>query len=96
MVRAVVDGVVVAEADKTEKVEGNHYFPPSGVKSEYFTESGTHTVCGWKGTASYKNIVVNGKEIKDAAWYYPVPKDSAKNITGYYAFYTGKGVKIES
>ena len=84
---------VVAETDKFESVEGNVYFPPDAVHQEYFQESTTHTICPWKGTASYYNVVVDGKINKDAAWYYPDPKPAAKNITGYVAFW--KGVEVE-
>ena len=74
-------------------MEGNHYFPPDSIDRSYFRPSQTHTVCGWKGTASYYDIVV-GKEVNlDAAWFYPVPKDAAKQIAGYIAFW--KGVSVE-
>ncbi len=94
MARAIWNGVVIAESDKTEVVEGNHYFPPDTVKMEYFKPSDTHTTCPWKGVASYYTVVVNGQENKDAAWYYPDPKPAAKNIAGYIAFW--RGVKVES
>ena len=90
---ATWNGQVVAQSDKTVVVENNHYFPADSIKKEFFQESGTHTTCGWKGVASYYNIVVDGKENKDAAWYYPTPKDGASNIKGYLAFW--KGVKVE-
>ena len=83
------NGTVLAESDRTEVVEGNHYFPPESVKRQYFTDSSTHTVCGWKGVASYYTVEVNGKQNADAAWYYPEPKDAAKNITDYVAFWRG-------
>jgi uncharacterized protein (DUF427 family) len=77
-----------------EVVEGNQYFPPDSIKQDYFKESSTHTSCPWKGSASYYTIEVDGQVNKDAAWYYPTPKDAAKNITGYIAFW--KGVKVEA
>jgi uncharacterized protein (DUF427 family) len=91
--KATWNGVTLAESDKCEVVEGNQYFPPDAVNREYFKESHTHTTCPWKGLASYYSVVVNGKENKDAAWYYPQPKEAAKNITDYVAFW--KGVKVE-
>ena len=94
MPKAVWNGVVLAESDRTEVVEGNQSFPPDAIHSEYFQESSTHTTCPWKGVASYYNVVVDGQTNKDAAWYYPTPKDAAKNITGYIAFW--KGVKVEA
>ncbi len=93
MPKAIWNGAVLAESDRCEVVEGNQYFPPDSIHREYFKESNTHTGCPWKGTASYYTIEVDGKTNPDAAWYYPTPKDAAKNITGYVAFW--KGVKVE-
>ena len=87
--KAVWNGTVLAESTRTEVVEGNHYFPPDALARAYFKESSTHTVCGWKGTASYYDVVVNGQTNKDAAWYYPDPLPAAKNIAGYVAFWRG-------
>ncbi len=93
MPKAIWNGVVLAESDKCEVVEGNQYFPADAVKREYFQESSTHTTCPWKGLASYYTVVVDGKVNKDAAWYYPEPKDAAKQIKDYVAFW--RGVKVE-
>jgi uncharacterized protein (DUF427 family) len=84
--KATINGTVIAEADNYEIVEGNVYFPPSSIKKEYFTETDTHTHCGWKGDASYYTITVDGNELKDAAWYYPQPYEKAENIKDYVAF----------
>ena len=92
--KAIWNAAVLAEADKTEVVEGNHYFPPDSLRRQYFKASDTHTVCGWKGTASYYHIVVNGQENQDAAWYYPAPLPAARNIAGFVAFW--KGVQIHN
>lgn len=95
MPKATWNGAVIAEAPASEVqlVEGNVYFPPSAVKKDLLTDSQTHTVCGWKGTASYYNVVVDGKTNADAAWYYPETKDAAKHVKGFVAFW--KGVKVE-
>jgi uncharacterized protein (DUF427 family) len=93
MARAIWNGVVIAETNKFEFVEGNVYFPTDTVRMEYFKPSNTHTTCPWKGLASYYTIVVDGKENKDAAWYYPEPKAAASNITNHVAFW--KGVTVE-
>jgi uncharacterized protein (DUF427 family) len=93
MARATWNGKVIAESDKTIIVEGNHYFPPASVRKEFLRPSETHTVCGWKGTASYHSLEVNGNKNPDAAWYYPDPKDAASNIKDYIAFW--KGVEVE-
>jgi len=90
--RAISNGTVIAESDRCVVVEGNQYFPAADVKREYLRESPTHTVCPWKGTASYYDVVVGGEVNKDAAWYYPDTKQAADNIKGYVAFW--KGVKV--
>lgn len=93
MPKAIWNDTVIAESNDCETVEGNYYFPPDAVKSEYLQDSSTHSTCPWKGVASYYTIVVDGQENKDAAWYYPEAKDKAKNIEGYVAFW--RGVKVE-
>ena len=93
MKRASWRGTVIAESERCEVVEGNQYFPAAAVKREFLRDSGTHTVCGWKGTASYYDVVVDGEINKDAAWYYPDPKPAAGNIKDHIAFW--KGVTIE-
>ncbi|KIL66819.1 hypothetical protein M378DRAFT_103035, partial [Amanita muscaria Koide BX008] len=87
MPKVTFNGRVLAESSDTKVVEGNHYFPPSSINKDYFSDSATHTVCPWKGTASYYNVSVDGQTIKDAAWYYPNASDKAKSIEGYVAFY---------
>ena len=90
--RAIWNGAILANSDDTVVIEGNHYFPAESINREFFTPSETHTVCGWKGTASYYNIVANGETNKDAAWFYPEPKDAAREIAGRIAFW--KGVQV--
>ena len=87
--RATWNGAVLAQSDDTVVVEGNHYFPRTSLDASRFEESDTHTVCPWKGTASYLTVVVDGAENVDAAWYYPEPKDAAKEIAGRVAFWRG-------
>ena len=94
MPKAIWNNAVVAESDKTEVVEGNHYFPPDSLNRAYVRESDAHTVCGWKGRASYYDLVVDGQVNEQAAWYYPDPKPRATNIKSYVAFW--KGVEIQS
>jgi uncharacterized protein (DUF427 family) len=95
MARATWNGAVIAEApaDAIEVVENNVYFPIDTVNQELLQPSHTHTSCSWKGTASYYDIVVSGQVNQDAAWYYPAPKDAARQITGRVAFW--KGVRVE-
>ena len=92
--KATWNNTVLAQSDKTVVVEGNQYFPPGAIDKQYFQESSTHTVCPWKGEASYYNIVVDGQVNKDAAWFYPSPKPAAVEIKDHVAFW--RGVKVES
>jgi uncharacterized protein (DUF427 family) len=94
MPKALWKGIVVAESSSTQVVEGNHYFPPDSIHVEHFRPSQTHTHCGWKGTASYYDVVVGGEVNADAAWFYADPLPAAANIKGYVAFW--KGVRVES
>ena len=91
--------IVIAQSDETIRIEGNDYFPPDLVNQEYLVDSDTHTVCFWKGDASYKTVKVGNEEFNDAAWYYPKPMDGAtdrvgKNFSNYYAFW--RGVEVEN
>jgi uncharacterized protein (DUF427 family) len=89
MATARWNGEVIAESDNTTVVEGNHYFPVDSVRQEFLTPSDTHTVCPWKGTASYYTLVVDGTRNPDAAWYYPDPMPAAENIKDHVAFWRG-------
>ncbi|MEY2984780.1 MAG: hypothetical protein RLZZ568_1397 [Cyanobacteriota bacterium] len=93
MAKATWNGVTLAESNDVEMVEGNIYFPPDTIDRQYFQDSNTHTTCFWKGTASYYTLVVNGQVNKDAAWYYPHPKEKAQNIKDHVAFW--RGVSVE-
>ncbi len=92
-VRATFRGTVIAESDDTVVVEGNHYFPPEAVRTEYLEPSDTQTTCPWKGLASYHHVVVGGERAVDAAWYYPHPKEAASQIKDRIAFW--RGVVVE-
>ena len=89
MTTATWNGTVIAQSDDIVVVEGNAYFPREAVRDEVLRPSATHTVCPWKGTASYYSLEVDGQTNADAAWYYPEPKDAAKEITGRVAFWRG-------
>ncbi len=94
MARATWNGTVIAESDTHESVEGNVYFPIESVNPDYLRESSTHTVCGWKGTASYYDVVVDGQTNTDAAWYYAEPLPEAASIKAHIAFW--HGVQVEA
>lgn len=87
--KAIWNGTIIAESADTVVVEGNHYFPASAVRRELLRDSSTHTTCAWKGVASYYDVVVEGAVNADAAWYYPAPKEAAKNIADRVAFWRG-------
>ncbi|MCP4421199.1 MAG: DUF427 domain-containing protein [Chloroflexi bacterium] len=94
MAKAIWNGTVLAESDKTETVEGNHYFPLSSINREYFKESRHTSICPWKGVANYYTIEVGEQKNENAAWYYPSPKNAASNIRNHVAFW--RGVKIKA
>ncbi len=91
--KAYWNDTLLAESDNTIVVENNHYFPEDSINKEFFQESNTHTICPWKGQASYYSIEVDGKVNKDAAWYYPTPSELAKGIKGHVAFWRGVEIK---
>jgi uncharacterized protein (DUF427 family) len=90
--KAIWNNQIIAESEETVMVEGNHYFPSDAINKEYFKESSTTTNCPWKGEAHYYSLSVNDSDNIDAAWYYPVAKEKAKNIEGMVAFW--RGVKV--
>lgn len=92
MTTAIWNGAVIAESDDIVTVEGNAYFPRAAVREDVLRPSATHTLCPWKGTASYFHLEVDGQTNRDAAWYYPQPKDAATEITDRVAFW--KGVEV--
>lgn len=91
--KATWNNQTLAESENTIVIENNHYFPISSIKQEYFRPSNKHTSCPWKGEASYFTIEVASKQNIDAAWYYPNPKDAAKEIKNHVAFRKGIEVK---
>ena len=91
--KAIWKDTIIAESDETIVVEGNHYFPPEAIRREFFHENDEKSVCFWKGTASYYDIVVNGDVNKGGAWYYPSTSATAKRIEGYVAFWRGVRVR---
>lgn len=94
--QALFNGSVIAESDQTRVVEGNHYFPADSVNMDYLRESATHSVCPWKGLASYYTVEVDGVSNPDAAWYYPRPSVLARKIKGHVAFWKGIEVRPAS
>lgn len=85
--KAVMNGRIIAQSDSTIVIENNHYFPPNSVNREYLRESAHRSTCPWKGEAHYYDVIVDGKESRNAAWFYPEPKDAAKEIRGHVAFW---------
>ena len=93
MAKAIWENTVLAESDRTIEIEGNQYFPPDAIRSEFLKPNNQHTACPWKGIASYYDVEINGKKNASAAWYYPDPKPAAKQIKDYVAFW--RGVRVE-
>jgi len=93
-VKAIWNDTVIAESGNTIMVEGNHYFPPDSIHSQFFKPSTTTSVCPWKGTASYYTLDIDGKQNPDAAWFYPETKQAAEHIRGRVAFW--KGVEVRN
>jgi len=93
MPKAIWNGTVLAESNDTKIIDGNHYFPPDTIHRQHFEPSQTHTVCPWKGQASYYHIRVGDAVNEDAAWYYPAALPDAKEFEGYVAFW--KGVEVQ-
>lgn len=96
MLRAVWNGIVLAEAPRTVRIEGNHYFPPDSVHSEYFAKSRTKTLCPWKGLAGYHNLTTERGDALDVAWYYAHPSPLARRIKNHVAFYPEVRIEGES
>jgi len=90
--KAIWNDQILAESNETIVIKNNHYFPPSSLNLEYFTESETTTICPWKGTANYYTIAVGSEKNEDAAWYYPLPKEAASEIRNYVAFWRGVNI----
>jgi uncharacterized protein (DUF427 family) len=87
--RVIRNNIVLAESEDTIVIEGNHYFPPESINQQYLKRSDTRTNCPWKGEASYYHIVLGEEVENDAAWYYPAPREAAREIKNYVAFYKG-------
>ena len=93
IMKAIWNNQLIAESNDTIVIEGNHYFPHESINKEFFKSSETHTVCPWKGSASYYSIEVQGKLNPDAAWYYPEVSELAKGIEKRVAFWRGVEIK---
>ncbi len=94
MAEARWNGTLIATSDRCVVVEGNSYFPKDAVPAERLRPSSTTTICPWKGTAHYYDVVVGDAVNKDAAWYYPDPKPAAAEIQDRIAFW--KGVEVRA
>ena len=93
MVKAVWNGAILAESDRTIVIDGKHYFPPDAINREYFYENIVHSYCPCLGMANYFNVRVGNKLKPNAAWYYPQPGHAAQEIAGYITFW--QGVRVE-
>ena len=83
---------LLAESDDILVVEGEHYFPVNSIKREFFQESDTNTICPWRGTAYFLDVIVRGEVAPDAAWYY---LDSSGLVTTFKGRITfNRGIDI--
>jgi len=92
--KAVLGDVVIAEAPKEDliSIEGNWYFPPSSVNSEYLEKTSTPYTCPWKGECQYFSVKSESGPLQDRAWSYPTPYPTAfdrvgKDFSNYVAFW---------
>lgn len=95
--KATYKNTTLAQSDETVLIEGNHYFPPESVNTDFFSPTDMHTTCPWKGEANYYSVEVDGDKLENAAWYYPNVSEMARERVGtdfanYVAFYPGKVV----
>lgn len=95
MIRACLDGVTLAEADHTVVVEGNHYFPPESLNMDHFERSRAHSLCLWKGVASYYSVTVGDQRYTNAAWSYRRPGRLARRIKDHVAFWPFVGIEVD-
>jgi uncharacterized protein (DUF427 family) len=93
MARAIWNGRIVAESEKTEELDGEVYFPEGSLKREYFRPSSTTSTHPRRGQARYLTLVIDGQDNQDAAFYYPDPQPTARRIKGYVAFW--RGVEVQ-
>jgi len=87
--RAIMNGVTVAESDQTVFLEGNHYFPRDSVRDDVLEASKLRTLCFWKGAARYYHAVIDGHRQSNAAWSYTRPYPWVRRIKGHIAFSPG-------
>jgi uncharacterized protein (DUF427 family) len=90
MAMAILEGIVLAKADKYEIVESNVFFPPESISWQYFTKSDKTATSPGIGGAIFYDIKVGGIVEKDAAWIYPEPKAVVKHIKDYVVFGYGQ------
>ena len=93
--RAIFNGRVLADSDDIVMVDGNPYFPRAAMVEDFFRDSVHSTICGWKGTARYWDVMVGDQVISNAVWAYDNPKPDAESIRERFAFYRGKGVELQ-
>lgn len=95
MIRAMIGDTTLAAADRTVIVEGNHYFPPDTISYDHLTRTRNHTLCPWKGIASYYTVTVDDDQLPDAAWTYPHPTPLARRIKNHIAFWPGVHIETD-
>lgn len=87
--KAIFNGIVIAESDDVIIVENNYYFPMESIKMSYLQPTKLHSTCHWKGEASYFDVIVENEVFSNAAWYYENPNETALQIKNRIAFWRG-------
>jgi uncharacterized protein (DUF427 family) len=90
-IKVLLGGEVIAETTRPKLLSetglpNRWYIPKEDVRQELLHASDTHTVCAYKGTASYWTVQAGGKELTDAVWSYPAAGGDAVYISGYLSF----------
>jgi uncharacterized protein (DUF427 family)/acyl-CoA thioesterase len=97
-----VGDVVLAESTSAVRlIETDHverlYFPEADVRVELFEANDHHTVCPFKGRASYWSYLKEEPVVENLFWTYPDPFPEVAGILGYLGVYHEKAtVEVET
>jgi uncharacterized protein (DUF427 family) len=88
-IRVTVGGQLLAESRRPLLLfetgcPVRYYLPPEDVRTDLLIPSDTHTVCPFKGTASYWSLPGGPQDI---AWAYPEPHSEVAEIKDHLCFY---------
>ncbi len=94
-VRAVFAGVTIADSDRVMVMQETrlapvYYFPREDVRMDLMTRTSQHSLCPFKGNASYWTLAVGEREAENVLWSYEDPYQDASEIKDYVAFYSDR------